>query len=286
MASLGHQTSMSTALRLTTASPPGAHTPGDDKLLSGLLPSRIKLTTTLYRGKRTEIYQALGPDDLPLIIKRLSPGEQSAANLQQLRQEFEFLSELKGLPVRPALGIVELDGLAALVLSDIQGLTLQDYCRSQQLSIPRYIQLFILWTRAIAQLHVRGIIHRDINPQNALVTHDGNRLYLIDFGISTRLSRSQTSLPPSDAIEGTLPYIAPEQTGRTGQALDERCDLYALGASFYELLTGAPPFAGKEGIELIHAHLAQIPKSLRTFHASSSSYWKKTPPIATAVPPR
>ena len=244
-----------------TASSQGTQTPGNEPLLSELLPSRIKITASLYRGKRTEIYQALGPDDLPLIIKRLNPGEQSVANLQQLRQEFEFLSELQGLPVRPALGIVELDGLAALVLSDIQGLTLQEYYRSHQLSIPRTIQLFILWTRAVAQLHVRGIIHRDINPQNTLITHDGNRLYLIDFGISTRLSRSQTSLPPSEAIEGTLPYIAPEQTGRTGHPLDERCDLYALGASFYELLTGAPPFAGKDGIELIHAHLAQRPIS-------------------------
>ena len=83
---------------------------------------------------------------------------------------------------------------------------------------------------------------------------------LIDFGNATVLSRENPSIRSPNVLEGTLPYLSPEQTGRMNRALDYRTDFYSLGATFYELLTGLPPFTVTDAMELIHCHLAKQPE--------------------------
>ena len=83
---------------------------------------------------------------------------------------------------------------------------------------------------------------------------------LADFGISVLLEDERAHINEPDVVEGTLPYIAPEQTGRTKRPVDFRSDLYSLGVTFYELLTGRRPFVYDEPLELLHAHLARSPE--------------------------
>ncbi|HEY9302029.1 MAG TPA: AAA family ATPase, partial [Phormidium sp.] len=109
------------------------------------------------------------------------------------------------------------------------------------------------------QIHKANIIHKDINPSNIVYNPQTKQLKIIDFGISTQLTRETPILKNPNVLEGTLAYISPEQTGRMNRALDYRTDFYSLGVTFYELLTGKLPFETEDALELVHCHIARQP---------------------------
>src|SRR5919202_622777 len=102
-------------------------------------------------------------------------------------------------------------------------------------------------------------MHRDIAPGNILIGADAAPC-LIDFTLATSVAELRPDCAHPSEIVGTLAYLAPEQTGRTGPAVDERADLYALGATLYELAVGEPPFRLGDPLRLVHDHLARVPK--------------------------
>ena len=104
--------------------------------------------------------------------------------------------------------------------------------------------------RAVAEMHRRGVMHRDIAPANIVISHDGAPC-LVDFALATSLAEVRPDFTHHSEIVGTLAYLAPEQTGRTGRSVDERADLYALGATLYELATGEPPFGSGDPLRLV-----------------------------------
>jgi serine/threonine protein kinase len=106
--------------------------------------------------------------------------------------------------------------------------------------------------------HRREVIHRDITPANIVLAADGAPC-LVDFALATSLAGTCLQVTPPGEIVGTLAYLAPEQTGRTGRAVDQRADLYALGATLYQLATGEPPFSTGPASRLLHDHLARVP---------------------------
>ena len=110
-----------------------------------------------------------------------------------------------------------------------------------------------------AKLHERGLVHKDIKPVNLLVNHNTGSVKLTGFGIASRLPRERQAPAPPEFIAGTLAYMAPEQTGRMNRSVDSRSDLYALGISFYQMLTGALPFTASDPMEWVHCHLARQP---------------------------
>ena len=114
--------------------------------------------------------------------------------------------------------------------------------------------------RAVAGMHERGVIHRDITPANIVVPDDGIPC-LVDFALASSFAEIRPEFTHHADIVGTLAYLAPEATGRTGRPVDQRADLYALGATLYELATGEPPFGAGDPLRLIHDHLARVPVS-------------------------
>ncbi|HEY2488524.1 MAG TPA: serine/threonine-protein kinase, partial [Streptosporangiaceae bacterium] len=112
--------------------------------------------------------------------------------------------------------------------------------------------------RAVAGMHHRGVIHRDITPANIVVADDGVPC-LVDFALASSVAEIRPEFTHHSEITGTLAYLAPEATGRTGRPADQRADLYALGATLYELATGEPPFRLGDPLRLIHDHLARVP---------------------------
>jgi diguanylate cyclase (GGDEF)-like protein len=116
----------------------------------------------------------------------------------------------------------------------------------------------------VADMH-RGVVHKDINPGNILLAGEAGRPVLIDFDLAATFAEDRPGFVHHSEIAGTLAYLAPEQTGRTGRAVDYRADLYALGATVYQLACGRPPFAGDDPLELIHGHLARVPTSPAEF---------------------
>jgi serine/threonine protein kinase len=100
-------------------------------------------------------------------------------------------------------------------------------------------ELAVGLARAVAGMHRRGVMHRDISPANIVVSSDGASC-LVDFALASPLAEIRPEFTHHAEIVGTLAYLAPEQTGRTGRPVDQRADLYALGATLYELATRLP----------------------------------------------
>src|SRR5690606_17565743 len=109
-------------------------------------------------------------------------------------------------------------------------------------SIADALRVGVGLARALERMHERGLVHRDVKPDNLLVDVASGRVWLLGFGIAARARRGRLAPEDPDIVSGTLAYMAPEQTGRVNRSLDARTDLYACGVTLYELLTGALPF--------------------------------------------
>ncbi|MCP5007000.1 MAG: serine/threonine protein kinase, partial [Planctomycetes bacterium] len=148
----------------------------------------------------------------------------------------------------------------ALILEDIKGVSLDLYL--EQVKGPDLAQLLCIAidiSRGLGHVHRQNVIHKDINPSNIVINPDSQTLQIIDFRISTELSREKQDVNVANRLEGSLAYISPEQTGRMNRELDYRTDYYSLGVTFYEMLTGSLPFQAEDAIGCIHCHIAKIP---------------------------
>jgi serine/threonine protein kinase len=182
----------------------------------------------------------------------------SRSILDRLTHEYELKDELDGAwAVRP-LDLVRDAGRTMLVLEDAGGEPL-DRLLGAPIEVGRFLRLAISIAMALGKLHERGLVHKDIKPTNILVNGATGEVRLTGFGIASRLARERQSPHPPETIAGTLAYMAPEQTGRMNRSIDSRSDLYALGVTFYQPLTGALPFAAADPMEWVHCHLARRP---------------------------
>src|SRR5262245_57156613 len=182
----------------------------------------------------------------------------SRSSLDRLAHEYELKDELDGAWAARPLELVRDSGRTMLVLEDAGGEPL-DRLIGAPMEVGRFLGLAIATTAAIGKLHQQGLVHRDIKPGNILITDATGEVRLTGFGIASRLARERQSPHPPETIAGTLAYMAPEQTGRMNRSIDSRSDLYALGVTFYQMLTGALPFTAADPMEWVHCHLAKRP---------------------------
>jgi PAS domain S-box-containing protein len=182
----------------------------------------------------------------------------SASILGRLAHEYELKDELDAAwAVRP-LELVRHGGRTMLVLDDPGGEPL-DRLLGTPLEVGRFLRLAVSIASAVSKLHQRGLVHKDIKPANVLVNRATGTVKLTGFSIASRLTRERQPPEPPETIAGTLAYMAPEQTGRMNRSIDARSDLYSLGITLYQMLTGVLPFAAVEPIEWVHCHLAKRP---------------------------
>jgi PAS domain S-box-containing protein len=182
----------------------------------------------------------------------------SRSTLDHFSHEYELKDELDGTwAVRP-LELVREANRTMLVLEDAGGEPLERL-PGVPMEAGRFLHLAIAISLSLGKLHQRGLVHKDIKPANILLNQTTGEARLTGFGIASRFSRERQSPHPPEMIAGTLAYMAPEQTGRMNRSIDSRSDLYALGVTFYQMLTGALPFAATEPMEWVHCHLARRP---------------------------
>jgi predicted ATPase/GAF domain-containing protein/anti-anti-sigma regulatory factor/tRNA A-37 threonylcarbamoyl transferase component Bud32 len=214
----------------------------------------------LHEGAETAVYRARAEGTgAPLILKVTKSEYPTARELARLRREFSLLRDLDLTQIPKAYALEEHGHGLALVMSDLGHPTLREIMDAQRLPIEAALRVALSLSDVLAEVHRLRVVHKDVTPRNIIVDLPAQQAYLIDFGISTRLAEELQSAAAPSALEGTLAYIAPEQTGRMSRAVDLRADLYALGAVLYEMLTGAVPFEAQEPAELIHCHLARLP---------------------------
>ncbi|MBV8407684.1 MAG: AAA family ATPase [Alphaproteobacteria bacterium] len=129
----------------------------------------------------------------------------------------------------------------------------------EPMEVPRFLRLAIAISSVLSRLHERGLVHRDIKPSNILINIVSGQVWLTGFGITSRLPRQRQAPAPLESVAGTLAYMAPEQTGRMNRSIDARSDLYSLGVTFYQMLTGGLPFTASDPMEWVHCHIAKKP---------------------------
>ncbi|WP_437644174.1 AAA family ATPase [Sorangium sp. So ce362] len=209
--------------------------------------------TILYRARRNE-------DGLPVVLKVLWRDHASPQALGRLRHEHEVASRLDVPVIVKAHAIEAFGDQVALVLEDFGGRSL-DQLLDGPMPLERFLPLALRLSGALAELHRHHIIHKDIKPQNLLYNPDTGEVKITDLGIARLSPRAPEDLAHDAFVAGTLAYMAPEQTGRMNRSIDERTDLYSLGVTFYEMLTGTLPFQASDPVEWVHCHIALTPPS-------------------------
>ncbi|MGH9626391.1 MAG: serine/threonine protein kinase, partial [Bryobacteraceae bacterium] len=183
------------------------------------------------------------------------------------RAEFDLLRDLKLPGIVRVLGLAETGKGLALAMEDAGEGNLAQLLRSAPLSIAACLDIAIQLAETIARLHEAGIVHRDIHPRNIVWNAQSGIATLCDFGIARTFPTLVVESLEPKPLERTLPYMSPEQTGRTGRSVDWRADLYSLGAIFYEMLTGAPPFTERDAVALAHAQIARLARPLHEINS-------------------
>jgi len=184
----------------------------------------------------------------------------SPESLRRLEHEYALKGELDaGWAARPLELCRQNDGMT-LSRENPGGEHLdQILLANGPLLVAAFLRIAIALADALRRMHERGLIHKDIKPANVIVNMTSGKVWLTGFGIASRLPRERRRADPPEEIAGTLAYMAPEQTGRMNRSIDSRSDLYSLGVTFYEMLTGRPPFAASDPVEWIHCHIARKP---------------------------
>ncbi|MGD0492039.1 MAG: AAA family ATPase [Steroidobacteraceae bacterium] len=209
----------------------------------------------LYRAQ-----SRISPDQAvqPILVVASLREHTALRSLRRMEHEYALRAELDpAWAVRP-LALAGQQGRSVLVLEDPGGEPL-DRLVGAPMELGQFLRLAIGLSAALARVHQRGLIHKDIRPANAFVSIATGRVWLTGFGIASRLPRERQSPDPPEALAGALAYMAPEQTGRMNRSIDSRSDLYSLGVTLYEMLTGSLPFTASDPMEWIHCHIAKQP---------------------------
>ena len=214
---------------------------------------------TLREDREFALYRARQPGN-PEAVLVLAPiaAQPTPANLERLEREYSLAVNLDRAWAALPLALVRHEARPMLVFEDPGGEPL-DKSLGRPLELPRFLNIAIALAAALRQVHRNGLIHKDIKPANVLVDAHGN-VKLTGFGMASRLPRERQAPTLPEVIAGTFAYMAPEQTGRMNRSIDARSDLYSLGITLYELLTGVLPFTASDPLEWIHCHVARHPK--------------------------
>jgi PAS domain S-box-containing protein len=202
------------------------------------------------------LYRGSGNGLAPILL--VAAEETSLGCVERLRQEYALKAELDAHWAARPVALTRNNGRMSLVLEDPGGVPL-DRLLGRPLDVTQFLRIAIPLARALRRVHERGLVHKDIKPTNILVDAASSGVWLTGFGIASRLPRQRQRPAPPDVIAGTLAYMAPEQTGRMNRSVDSRSDLYALGVTFYEMLTAQLPFTAADPMEWIHCHVARQP---------------------------
>jgi signal transduction histidine kinase len=206
----------------------------------------------VHQSERTRVTRLFLPGGTVVRKEPLGPDAEG-----RVGHEVAMLERLHGVA-----GVAQLAQEArypgSVVLQDAGAASLAGM--SRPLPADKLVGLGLGLARVVAGMHHRGVIHRDITPANIVLSRDGAPC-LVDFALASSVAEIRPEFTHHAQIAGTLAYLAPEATGRTGRTVDQRADLYALGATLYELATGEPPFGAGDPLRLTHDHLARVPAS-------------------------
>ncbi|MEN6438126.1 MAG: AAA family ATPase [Syntrophobacter sp.] len=214
----------------------------------------------IYDSHTSLIYRAFREKEQdPVILKAMKEDCPCPEEIARYTQEFNITQSLRKYGVIHAFDF-EMRGKApVIVMEDFGGQSLQILNARRRFTLEETLGIAVRIADSLCQIHAERIVHKDVNPSNIVMNPSSGQLKLIDFGIATLLSTENPTVNGPYILEGTLPYISPEQTGRLNRPLDYRTDFYSFGTTLYELLTGVLPFTTDDAMEMVHCHIAREP---------------------------
>ncbi|MEM6425484.1 MAG: serine/threonine-protein kinase PknK, partial [Cyanobacteria bacterium P01_D01_bin.128] len=230
--------------------------------------SGYRLLEVLYQSSRTQVYRAIREaDQHSVIVKILSNPHPSFNELLQFRNQYTIGQHLNHPGIGSITELLPWKNGQALIMADSGEISLADYLAASPTGLPlaEVLEIGRQMADILHYLSQQRVIHKDIKPANTLIHPESKQIKLIDFSISSLLPRETQTLQNLSTLEGTLAYIAPEQTGRMNRSIDYRADFYTLGVTLYQLLTGKLPFESEDPLELVHDHLAKNPPSIQSW---------------------
>ncbi len=225
----------------------------------------IKVLAQIYESANSLVYRGIREQDhKAVILKILKQDYPTPSELTRYKQEYEITRNLNIDGVVKAYALEPYQRTLVIILEDFGASSLKQLFNGSVdsghiLSLAKFLKLAIQIAEILGVIHAANIIHKDINPANIVFNPETEVIKIIDFGISTQLTRENPTLKNPNVLEGTLAYMSPEQTGRMNRSLDYRTDFYSLGVTFYEILTGQLPFESNDALELVHYHIAKQP---------------------------
>lgn len=230
-------------------------------MIGRIIAGRYEFVKYLGGGGMSNVYLAKDKilnRDVAVKVINIPPYEKEKV-VERFEREVQNTTILSHSNVVNVLDVEEDDNCYYLVMEYIEGPTLKEYlCKEGKLSADEAVEMTLQILKGIAHAHHHRIIHRDIKPQNILMTKNGT-LKILDFGIARALS--ETALTETNHVMGSVQYLSPEQA--KGQSTDESSDIYSIGIVLYELLTGHPPFNGETPVSVAIKHIQEELPSIR-----------------------
>ncbi|MBI9069227.1 MAG: AAA family ATPase [Salinivirgaceae bacterium] len=226
-----------------------------------------QLIELVSKSQNTEIYRAIDSDKKSVVLKLLRDDNIDSEKLAHFKKEYEITSKLTSNWIVKPYDLLKYKDTLVMVLEDFGGISLNQFIAkyspcTNTTQLIEILNVAILITKALNDIHNQNIIHKDINPSNIIINKEKTILKIIDFGLATKLVNEQFEPLNETKFEGTYAYISPEQTGRFNRIIDYKTDYYSLGITFYELFSGRLPYNASTPREWIHSHIAKEPLAL------------------------
>ncbi|MBN1548017.1 MAG: AAA family ATPase, partial [Syntrophaceae bacterium] len=218
------------------------------------------LQEQIRETRKAVIFRAHTHGEAPkYIIKILKTKDPTPSESARFRQECNLIKNLDIDGIVRIYDVIEQDNHFVIVEEDFDGVSLKELIKTEKIDLKSFLQIAERVSEILGGIHKSNIVHLDIKPDNILINEQAGQIKIADFGIAAILTHANEELYHPEVIDDTLVYISPEQTGRMNRTIDYRTDLYSLGITFYEMLTGDVPFRSNDPMELIHAHIARKP---------------------------
>ena len=229
----------------------------------------FQITAKLGQGGMGEVYLAEDSKLKRRVALKVLPEEMSSdrERLERFQREAEAVAALNHPNIVHIYSIESAGDLNFLTMELVEGKTLGELTPGGGLALNRFFEVAVPLADALAAAHAKGITHRDLKPANIMVTDEGRRVKILDFGLAKLQQGGEgfadgTELPTQGmtregAVLGTIPYMSPEQLG--GEAVDSRTDIFSLGIVLYEMATGKRPFTGDNNARLASEILTRSP---------------------------